>query len=485
MANKSLLIIIFFFLGFSKNSFPQNPDRPNILFVIGDDWSHGHAGVYGDPVVKTPNIDGIAKEGAVFLNAFCAAPSCSPSRASVLTGRYPHELEAGASLWGYLPKKYSNYSAILQQAGYHVGLTGKGWGPGNFEAGGYEHNPAGKTYKDFATFLEARPEGQPFSFWFGSQNPHRPYEPGSGLASGKDPGKVKVPGWLPDVSGVRHDILDYYHEVEQFDRQLGEILSILRESGEIENTLIIITGDNGMPFPRAKATLYDSGAKIPLIMSLKGKINPGTEVKELVSLTDIAPTILELTGQDIVKEMTGTTLWPLLIGEKVNNRKMVFIERERHANVRKAELGYPARAIRTDEYLYIRNYEPDRWPAGDPEVYHSVGPYGDVDASPTKEYILSNRTQATVAPFFSRAFAKRNAEELYDLKADPDQLNNVVSDKKYLKILDELKKHLNDWQVRTGDPRVTSSHNVVFDQYLYFGPPVEGAPSNYKPELNK
>jgi arylsulfatase A-like enzyme len=305
------------------------------------------------------------------------------------------------------------------------------------------------------------------------------------LASGKDPQKVKVPAWLPDAPVVRNDILDYYHEVEQFDRQLGEILSVLRESGEIENTLIIITGDNGMPFPRAKATLYDSGAKIPLIMSLRGKIDPGTEVKEFVSLTDIAPTILELTGQDIVKEMTGTTLWPLLRKEKVNNRKMVFIERERHANVRKAELGYPARAIRTEEYLYIRNYEPDRWPAGDPEVYHSVGPYGDIDASPSKEYIMSRRAQATVAPFFKRSFAKRNAEELYDLKSDPDQLNNVASEKKYKKIIEKLKKELNDWQVRTGDPRVTSSKYVGFDQYLYFGPPVEGAPSNYKPDLKK
>lgn len=478
---RSILILAFALLLFGKGSHAQTGDRPNILFVIADDWSHGHAGVFGDQVVKTPNIDAIGKDGAVFLNAFCAAPSCTPSRAAILTGRFPHELEAGASLWGYLPKKFDNYSVILEKAGYHVGLMGKGWGPGNFQPGGYDHNPAGKPYRDFAMFLKDKPDDKPFSFWFGSQNPHRPYEQGSGAASGMDPAKVKVPAWLPDVPVVRNDILDYYFEVEQFDRQLGEILDVLRESGELQNTLIIITGDNGMPFPRAKANLYDSGVKIPLIISLKEKIAPGIVVSEFVSLTDIAPTILEIAGQQIPSEMKGKTLWPLLRKEKVSDREMVFTERERHANVRNPELGYPARAIRTAEYLYIRNYEPERWPAGDPELYHSVGPYGDVDGSPSKEYILANRKQRDIAPFFLRAFEKRPADELYDLKADPHQLRNVAANKKYSKVLDKLKKELDDWQARTGDPRYTNRKSVVFDRYPYYGPPVKGAVSTYKP----
>jgi arylsulfatase A-like enzyme len=296
------------------------------------------------------------------------------------------------------------------------------------------------------------------------------------------PDKVKVPAWLPDVPVVRNDILDYYFEVEQFDRQLGEILNILKESGELENTLIIITGDNGMPFPRAKATLYDSGVKIPLIITLKGKVAPGGVISEFVSLVDIAPTILDITGQRIPPEMKGKTLWPLLRKEKVSDRQMVFTERERHANVRKPELGYPARAIRTAEYLYIRNYEPDRWPTGDPVLYHSVGPYGDADGSPSKEYILANRTRRDVAPFFQRAFEKRPADELYDLKADPHQLRNVAATKKYGVVLDKLKKELDDWQARTGDPRAADGGNVVFDKYPYYGPPVSGATSNYKPE---
>lgn len=482
MSNTSawLFIVTGFFI--SARSMAQNQLRPNILIVIADDWSYGHAGIYGDKVVKTPHIDSVAKEGVLFLNAFCTASSCTPSRASLLTGRYPHQLDAGASLWGYLPKKYSNYTEILQQQGYYVGLTGKGWGPGNEEAGGYDYNPAGKRFKDFATFIAEKPDDSPFSFWYGSSDPHRPYEAGTGAASGMRADEVEVPGWLPDVSVVRNDILDYYFEIERFDRQLGEIIKVLRIAGQLENTLIVITSDNGMPFPRAKATMYDSGTKIPLIMSWKGRIKPGSQINEFVSLMDLAPTFLDLSGQEIPSEMTGTSLLPLLKKEKVKDRKMAFVERERHANVRIGDLGYPARGIRTAEYLYIQNYESDRWPAGDPELYHSVGRYGDCDESPTKDYIIDNKDQSVITPFFNRAFAKHNPVELYDLKKDPNQLNNVASDRKYKQVIEKLKKQLYHWQVRTEDPRATDPQHVKFDQYPYFGPPVKGAPSVYKPD---
>ena len=460
----------------------QGHDRPNILFVIADDWSYGHAGIYGDRVVKTPNIDAVGREGAVFMNAFAASPSCTPSRAAILTGKFPHELEAGANLWGYLPVKYDNYSRILERAGYHVGVTGKGWGPGKFEAGGYAQNPAGKPYKSFALFLEDKPADKPFSFWFGSQNPHRPYERGSGEASGMDPGKVSVPGWLPDTPEIRRDILDYYYEIEQFDSQLGEIITLLRQKEQYENTLIIITGDNGMPFPRAKANLYDSGTKVPLIISMGTVVGP-MEINEFVSLTDIAPTILELAVKSVPETMSGASLWDLLRKEKRQERRMVFTERERHANVRDAELGYPSRAIRTDDFLYIRNYEPDRWPAGDPELYHSVGPFGDVDASPSKEYVMNKRSQTDIAPFFQMAFAKRPTEELYDLRSDPDQKKNIVGDRKFGHDLRQLRTQLNQWQMATKDPRATNAR-FNFDNYPYFGPPVPGARSTYKPAID-
>lgn len=476
-------LIAFFVLLLFRSGFPQGDQRPNILFVIADDWSYPHAGAYGDKVVRTPSIDEVARQGAIFVNAFTASPSCTPSRAAILTGRYPHELEQGASLWGSLPKKFDNYTTLLEQAGYHVGLNGKGWGPGNFQAGGYERNPAGRTYKDFAAFLREKPETKPFCFWFGSQNPHRPYEAGAGANSGLNPDEVKVPSWLPDVPEVRHDMLDYYYEVEQFDRQVGELVEVLKQSGAYDKTLIVITGDNGMPFPRAKANAYDAGSRVPLIITMRGKIAP-MKVDDLVSLTDIAPTMLELSGLGIPAEMQGQSLWPLLNGKKIRSRDAVFIERERHANVRDPELGYPIRAVRTRDYLYIRNYEPDRWPAGDPELYHSVGPFGDVDDSPTKQFIMRKKTDPSWSPFFEQAFAKRPAEELYDLRKDPGQLTNIAADPAERKVLARLRKQLNNWQLASGDPR-HKGENVAFDTYPYFGPPVKGAPSTYKPVTNK
>lgn len=384
---------------------------------------------------------------------------------------------------GLFTKKYLTYTQILQKDGYYVGLTRKGWGPGNFEAGGYAGNPAGTSYNDFAAFFTAAPKDKPFCFWFGTTDPHRPYEVGTGAKSGMKASDVKVPGWLPDAPVVRNDILDYYYEVERLDRELGDMLSMLEKAGQLDNTLVVITSDNGMPFPRAKANLYDAGARLPLIMRWKGKIQLGRQIKEFVSLTDLAPTFLEAAGQKVPTEMAGSSLWPLLEGKKTKeNRQRVFFERERHANVRKGNLGYPGRAIRTNDFLYIKNYNPERWPAGDHELYHSVGPYGDIDDSPSKQYILENKEQKAMISFFNRGFAKRPADELYDIKIDPDQLNNVAGNPKYANILKTLVKELNTWQVKTKDPRAGNKNNAAFDAYPYFGPPVEGAPSTYQPQ---
>jgi N-sulfoglucosamine sulfohydrolase len=481
------LFLLSVFLLVSSIGFSQKPltGRPNILFIIADDWSYPHAGAYGDRVIRTPNIDRMAREGALFNNAYCASPSCSPSRAAILTGRFPHQLQAGANLWGYLPRKYLTYTQLLEQSGYSIGLTRKGWGPGNFEVGGYAQNPAGPSYKDFASFLTTIPKDKPFCFWFGTSDPHRPYEIGSGARSGLKASDVKVPGWLPDTDTVRNDILDYYFEIERLDRELGEMLSMLEEAGQLDNTLVVITSDNGMPFPRAKANLYDAGTRMPLIMRWKGKINAGQKINAFVSLTDLAPTFLQIAGQKVPDEMVGVSLWPLINGEKTaTNRNRVFVERERHANVRKEELGYPSRAIRTDSFLYIRNYHPERWPSGDPDLYHSVGPYGDTDDSPSKQYILQNKAQQSIMHYFNLCFAKRPMEELYNLQTDPDQVNNLARDPKFTNILNTLAKGLTDWQAKTEDPRVGREPYSAFDTYPYFGPPVKGAPSTYKPNTS-
>ena len=238
--------------------------RPSILYCLADDWGWPHAGVYGDRVIRTPTFDRVAREGMRFNYCFSAASSCTPSRAAMLTGQYPHRLEEGSCLWGFLPKKFSVYPDLLEKAGYAVGSTRKGWGPGDFRAGGFTRNPAGPSFKDFASFLKAVPDGKPFCFWFGSQDPHRPYEPGSGAGIGLKTNQVVVPPFLPDNEISRNDVLDYYWKVERYDRQVGELLDLLDQAGKLTNTLVIMTGDNGWPFPRCKANLYDGGTRQPL-----------------------------------------------------------------------------------------------------------------------------------------------------------------------------------------------------------------------------
>ena len=259
-----------------RRSTAQQSRRPNIVLAIADDWSFPHAGIYGDRTVSTPNFDRVAREGVRFTHAFVAAPSCTPSRAALLTGQAVHRLEEGGNLHGFLPKSYPVYPDLLEETGYVVGHTGKGWGPGRFEAGGRARNPAGPLFKSFDEFMERRAKGSPFCFWSGSTDPHRPYEPGTGAQSGMKPERVQVPGFLPDTAEVRNDLLDYYFEVQRFDRDLGRIIEALERAGELENTIVIVTSDNGMPFPRAKANVYDGGARVPLVIRWPGVSRAGT-----------------------------------------------------------------------------------------------------------------------------------------------------------------------------------------------------------------
>jgi N-sulfoglucosamine sulfohydrolase len=443
--------------------------RPNILFCLADDWSWPHAGVYGDRVVKVPVFDRVAREGVLFNYAFSAAPSCTASRASILTGQAPHRLEEGANLYGPLPKKFAVYPDLLEQAGYVVGYSAKGWGPGNFRAGGRTRNPAGPHFKNFDAFLKTVPPSKPFCFWFGSYDPHRPYAKGSGVAAGMNPNDVTVPSDLPDTPQIRSDILDYYVEVERFDHDVGKMLEALDAAGRSDNTLVVITGDNGWPFPHGKANLYDAGTRQPLAIRWPAKVKAGQTSDAFVNLTDLAPTFLEAGGLKPPRDMTGRNLLPLLAGKRQRGRDMVFVERERHANVRKGDLGYPSRAVRTRDFLYIRNFRPDRWPAGDPEKWKSVGPFGDCDGSPSKDFILAHRDDPQIARFFQLCFAKRPAEELYDLTKDPHQILNVADRPGYAAAQKKLRRTLDKWMKRTKDPRATSDDDR-WDHYPYGGP---------------
>lgn len=457
----------------ARSSAEQAPAaQPNILVIIGDDWSYPHASTYGDKVVKTPTFDRIAREGVRFTHAYVASPSCTPSRASLLTGRAVHQLAEGGNLWGFLPARFETYPDALEASGYAVGHTRKGWGPGNVEAGGRTRNPAGPRFASFAEFHKQLSKGKPFSFWFGSQDPHRPYEKGAGARSGLSPADVVVPGFLPDTMEVRNDILDYYSEVERLDREAGEILEILEDAGQLDNTLVVFTADNGMPFPRAKANLYDGGTRVPLAVRYPGRIKAGATIDDFVVLTDLAPTVLEAAGLTPNSEMTGRSLLSLMSGRPQAGRDKVFLERERHAQVRRGDLSYPARAVRTKDYLYIRNLRPDRWPAGDPEVYVSVGAFGDIDGGPSKTVVVGGKSDPAMARYFALATAKRPAEELYDLRKDPHQLENVAAKPEYGRAKGTLRTALDDWMRKTADPRVATDDDR-WDKYPYFGGPAK------------
>jgi len=444
--------------------------RPNIVLAVADDWSFPHAGIHGDRTVSTPNFDRVAREGARFTHAFVASPSCTPSRAALLTGQAVHRLEEGGNLHGFLPKAYPVYPDLLEQAGYRVGYTGKGWGPGRFEPGGRARNPAGPQFKNFDAFMQQRPKGSPFCFWFGSNDPHRPYELGTGAQSGLKPEGVQVPPFLPDTLEVRNDLLDYYFEVQRFDRDLGHIIEVLERAGELDNTILIVTSDNGMPFPRAKANVYDGGMRVPLAIRWRGVARAGVVIDAFVSLTDLAPTVLESAGLKPLDVMTGRTILPLFRGGPQPARDRVFVERERHANVRRGDLSYPVRGIRTHDYLYIRNFRPDRWPAGDPQQYVAVGPFGDIDGGPSKSLLLDRQTDPSIAPYFQLATAKRPAEELYDLKRDPHQMENVAGQPAHRAAQQRLRAELDRWMRETADPRATVDDDR-WDRFPYYGQP--------------
>ena len=430
---------------------------PNILILMSDNHSWDHLGCYGDPVLKTPTIDRLAENGIRFTNAYCSAPSCTPARASMLTGKDIWMLEEGANLWGILPAKYEVYTDMLEEGGYLVGHEGKGWGPGDYQAGGRTRNPAGDRYNSFEEFYNEKERGQPFCYWYSSRDPHRPYKVGGWERTGIDPDRIPVPPYLPDTDEVRKDIGDYYDEIQNFDRDVASYLQLLGEMGDLENTLVIVCSDNGWQMPRGLANLYDFGTRIPLVISMPERYTGGRVIDDFISLNDFAPTILELAGLKVPESMNARSFLDILESEKEGKvdktRDYIVTARERHAFVRKGGTGYGARSIRTHEYLYIRNYDPDSWPAGEPPLF------GDVDAHmlhypcPTKMHILKNRDEEGGKELFRLAFAKRPAEELYDLTSDPFQMNNLAGSPDFeeaRKMLSEkLTRHLRE----NGDPR--------------------------------
>ncbi|MCP3918127.1 MAG: sulfatase [bacterium] len=430
---------------------PESPARPNILFAIADDWGWPHAGAYGDAVVATPNFDRIAREGVLFRAAFVSSPSCTPSRNSILAGQEFFRLGEGANLWSTLAPEHPVFPLLLEDAGYHVGHWRKAWGPGKWKALGRERNPAGPKYKSFESFLDAREEGQPFCFWLGAHDPHRGYKWRSGAESGIDLAAIEVPPPFPDHETIRTDIADYYYEVQRFDADVGRALALLEERGELENTLVVMTGDHGWPFPRGKTNLYDLGTRVPLALRWGARIEGGKRVNPVTSLVDLAPTFLEVAGVDIPRVMTGRSIVRHLIGpDERGPRAWVVLGRERHTVAQEGHGGgYPMRGLRTGGHLYVRNLRPDDWPAG----WEAPGarPFRDCDNGPTKSFLLEHREEHERA--FELCFGKRPAEELYDVKADPWMLENLAGEPDQAVRLKSMSDSLDSELRLLGDPR--------------------------------
>jgi arylsulfatase A-like enzyme len=450
--------------------------RPNILFAIADDWGYPHAGAYGDPVVKTPTFDRLAREGVLFENACVSSPSCTPSRGAILTGQWHWRLEGAANLHSVFPDKFTTYPELLERAGYVTGTTGKNWGPGKLETPG--RPLAGHPARNFREFLSARDTAKPFCFWLGSADPHRPYDAGSGAASGMDLAQIKLDAAFPDNEVVRSDVADYYFEVQRFDKLVGDAMAALEEAGLLENTIVLMTGDHGMPFPRGKSNLYDLGTRVPLAVRYPKLGKAGRTVEDFVSLTDLAPTYLELAGVPNLDGMTGRSLVNVLSSDSSGRidpaRDHVLFGKERHVPSQESPDmgGYPCRGIRTHDFLYIRNFRPDRWPNGTPDYEHAAVPgnwYADTDNGPTKTEIIEHKdVDEAHRRAYQLCFAKRPADELYDLRKDPDQLINVAADPQYALELRELRGRLMGELEVTKDPRVVGG-GEKFDEYPYLG----------------
>jgi uncharacterized sulfatase len=459
--------------------------RPNILFAVSDDQSWVSTSIAGDPATKTPAFDRVASGGILFTNAICASPGCAPSRAAILTGRVPWQLEEAGTHASYFPAKFQVYPDLLEKAGYFVGITGKGAGPCNSEGAGWKRNPAGPGFNarkladppkginpldyagNFRDFLDKRPKGSPFCFWYGSTEPHRGYDTGAGARSGKRLDQARVPGFLPDAPEVRSDLLDYSREIEHFDSQLGQMLAHLEKIGELSNTLVVVTSDNGMSFPGSKATMNEYGIHLPLAMMWPERIKSGRRVNDVISFTDFAPTFLEAAGLRPLPVMTGRSLMNVLTspasGVVDATRRYALSGRERHSHARFDNLGYPTRAIRTADFLYIRNFKPELWPAGDPELY------ADIDNGPSKFYMLAHRADPAIRAQFEKGFGKHPAEELYDIHRDPACMRNLAADPQFASRRKELRAELDRVLTAQQDPRMVGRGDI-FDSYPRFSP---------------
>jgi len=487
-----LLLAAFLFAGVKTGDGVElsAAERPNILFIIADDASRDSFGAYGSTYVKTPGFDRIAQEGVHFTNAYNCNPKCAPARACLLTGRYSWQLEEACNHNPFLSDKWKFYPYLLENEGYRIGYTGKGWGPGewkNSDAGKSKtvDNPAGHPFNglklkppykginsidyasNFEAFLKSTNDETPFCFWMGTKEPHRGYGLNNWKLDGRDLADVTVPAYFPDNETIRGDLADYAIEVEWFDTHILRALKHLEASGRMDNTIVIATSDHGMPFPRVKGQIYDDGFHVPLAVMWGDKIRPGRTVTDFVTFPDLAPTLMEIAKVTAPDQMTGKSFLSQLLSESSGrldpSRNHTLLGKERHDIGRTdgelRSVGYPSRALRNDRYLYVRNFAPHRWPGGDPQ-YSLM----NCDSSPTKSYLTALTPQSPEYYFYEMSFGKRPQEELFDIVADPDCVNNLAAIPAHANLKASLWKQLESELKTQGDPRVFGK-GEIFDYY--------------------
>lgn len=495
---QTIAVILFLGLGISNTLASQKNDslkKPNILFCLADDATWKHMSAYGTDWIETPAFDKIANQGLLFNNAYTPNAKCGPSRSIILTGRNSWQLEEAANHLAFFPTKFKTFPEALSEKGYEVGYTGKGWAPGtSLNNDGSKRELLVKAYNkikketptkginavdyvaNFKSFLKEKKSDTPFFFWYGGHEPHRFYEYGTGVSVGKK--KLSqldsVFSYWPQSDTVKNDMLDYAFELEYFDQQLGGILKVLEENGELENTIIVVTSDNGMPFPRVKGLSYEHSNHMPLAIMWKNGINnPGRIIEDYVSFTDFAATFIDVSGFDSkslnMQPIQGRSLVPYFNSEKEKmvspNANYVLLGQERHDVGRPNDVGYPIRGIVKDGFMYLINYENNRWPAGNPETG-----YTNTDGSPTKSEILNLNRSGKNHTYWKMNFGKHPKEELYQVSTDEECVYNLAKKKEFQKIKKELKKILIAELKKQGDPRIFGKGDI-FDKY----PPNKGA----------
>jgi arylsulfatase A-like enzyme len=410
--------------------------RPNFIILIADDMGWSDAGCYGHPHIRTPSIDRLAKEGIRFEYAFLTCASCSPTRSSIMTGRYPHATGA-AELHQPLPADQVVFAGLLKKAGYYTASAGK-WHLGkaaekNFDKVVHGGGPSG--CENWVETLRDRPKDKPFFLWLAAIDPHRPYQPDK-IPNPHKLTDAVVPPFLPDVPETRRDLAMYYDEITRMDGFIGQVLEELARQGIEKDTFVLFLSDNGRPFPRCKTTVYDSGVRTPFLVRWPREVDAGSVCSNLVSVVDIAPTVLDLAGLEPSPTFQGKSFAKMLRDPEQSIQEHVFAEHNWH--------DYKAheRSVRSKTHLYIRNAFPEL----------PCTPPADAVRSPTFQAMRLLRHQGKLPFWQLSSFSKpRPTEELYDVLIDPHQLNNLAADPKQAEVLAKMSSVLDEWIERTGD----------------------------------